>query len=181
MKVALMGCVAAMSLIVPAAQAAEKAAEKDANAEYAALAARVAELEAKQKTSDQKIADQGKTASAGWWNNTSISGRMYYDVTNVSNKANGVRTAGAGNGTNFDIKRFYVGIDHKFNDMFSANVTTDTTYDSGVGNGQVYLKKAFLQARIDPLLTVRVGAADWHKTASGMLAEPAVTLTPEKR
>jgi hypothetical protein len=31
------------------------------------------------------------------------------------------------------------------------------------------------------LQRVRVGAADWQKTASGMLAEPAVTLTPEKR
>lgn len=157
MKIALMGCAAAMSLIVSAAHA----ADKDANADYAALLARVAELEAKQKSADQKIADQAKSASAGgWWSNTSISGRMYYDVTNVSNKANGVRTPGAGNGTNFDIKRFYVGIDHKFNDMFSANVTTDTTYDSGTGAGQVFLKKAYLQAKIDPLLTIRVGAAD---------------------
>jgi len=159
MKVALLGCVAAVSLIVPAA----RAAGKDANADYAALAARVAELEARQKTADQEIADQDKAASTsakGWWNNTSISGRMYYDVTNVSNKANGVRTPGGGNGANFDIKRFYVGIDHKFSDTFSANVTTDTTYDSTTGNGQVYLKKAYLQAKIDPLLTIRAGAAD---------------------
>jgi hypothetical protein len=31
------------------------------------------------------------------------------------------------------------------------------------------------------LQRIRVGAADWQKTATGMLAEPAVTLTPEKR
>jgi hypothetical protein len=106
----------------------------------------------------------------GWWNNTSISGRMYYDVTNVTNTANGVRSPGAGNGTGFDIKRFYVGIDHSFNGMFSANVTTDTTYDSGSATGQIYLKKAYLQAKIDPLLTVRVGAADlpWIPYAEGI-------------
>jgi hypothetical protein len=103
-------------------------------------------------------ADTASAAPSGWWNDTKNSGRMYYDVTNISNKANGVRSSGSG--TNFDIKRFYVGIDHTFDSMFSANVTTDTTYDGGSGTGQLYLKKAYLQARIDPLLTVRVGAAD---------------------
>ena len=91
---------------------------------------------------------------------TSVSGRMYYDVTSITNTANGARSAASGNGVDFDIKRFYVGIDHSFDKMFSANVTTDVTYDSGSGAGQVYLKKAFLQANVDPLLTVRVGAAD---------------------
>ena len=101
-----------------------------------------------------------KAPPTGWWNNTTISGRMYYDVTNISNKANGVRVPAGGNGANFDIKRFYVGIDHNFGGIFSANVTTDTTYDSGTGAGQVFLKKAYLQAKVDPLLTIRVGAAD---------------------
>lgn len=107
-----------------------------------------------------QAAEEAKPAPSGWWNNTTVSGRMYYDVTNISNKANGVKSPASGNGTNFDIKRFYVGIDHVFNDMFSANVTTDTTFDGGTGAGQIYLKKAYLQAKIDPLLTVRVGAAD---------------------
>jgi len=109
-------------------------------------------------------------APSGSWNSTTISGRMYYDVTNISNTTNGVRGPGGGNGTNFDIKRFYVGIEHIFNEMFSANVTTDTTYDSGSANGQIYLKKAYLQARIDPLLTIRVGAADtpWVPYAEGI-------------
>src|SRR5689334_15190455 len=93
-----------------------------------------------------QAAEDAKTSPS-----TTVSGRMYYDVTNISNKANGAKSPASGNGTNFDIKRFYVGIDHVFNNMFSANVTTDTTYDGGTGNGQVYLKKAYLQAKIDPL------------------------------
>jgi len=115
-------------------------------------------------------ASDGAKSAPGWWESTTISGRMYYDVTNISNTTNGVRGPGGGNGTNFDIKRFYVGIEHVFNSMFSANVTTDTTYDSGTANGQIYLKKAYLQAKIDPLLTIRVGAADtpWVSYSEGI-------------
>jgi hypothetical protein len=71
-------------------------------------------------------------------------------------------TSGAtnGNGTNFDIKRFYIGIDHSFNSIYSASVITDTTYDGATGAGQLYLKKAYLQAKFDPAFTVRLGSAD---------------------
>jgi len=123
-------------------------------------------------------AEDAKVPS-NWWENTSISGRMYYDVTSISNITNGVKGPGGGNGTNFDIKRFYVGIDHIFNDMFSANVTTDTTYDSGTANGQIYLKKAYLQAKIDPLLTIRAGAADtpWIPYVEGIYGMRYLELT----
>jgi hypothetical protein len=123
-------------------------------------------------------AEDAKVPS-NWWENTSISGRMYYDVTSISNTTNGVKGPGGGNGTNFDIKRFYVGIDHIFNDMLSANVTTDTTYDSGTANGQIYLKKAYLQAKIDPLLTIRAGAADtpWIPYVEGIYGMRYLELT----
>jgi hypothetical protein len=127
-------------------------------ARFAALEA--AMHDAQKRATQPASANNPPPASSGWWSNTSISGRMYYDVTDIENRANGVRVPGGGNGVNFDIKRFYIGIDHTFNGMFSANVTTDVTYDSGSSAGQIYLKKAYLQAKIDPLLTVRVGATD---------------------
>ncbi len=96
----------------------------------------------------------------GWWSNTTISGRMYYDVTGIDQESNGANVVGGPNGVNFDIKRFYIGVDHKFNDTFSANVTTDFTYDSGVSATQIYLKKAYLQAKLSDALTVRLGSAD---------------------
>ncbi len=37
-------------------------------------------------------------------------------------------------------------IDHKFNDTYSANLTTDATYDGTTGASQVFIKKAYLQA-----------------------------------
>ncbi len=104
----------------------------------------------------------------GWEANTKISGRMYYDVTNISQKSNGVKQAS--NGTQFDVKRFYFGVDHKFNDIFSANLTTDFTYDSGVGATQIYVKKAYLDANLSPMLDIRLGSTDlpWVPFAEDM-------------
>ena len=71
---------------------------------------------------------------------------MYYDFTNIDHKKS-VASKPVRQRYSFDIKRFYVGIDHKFNDIFSANVTTDFTYDSGAGATQVYIKKAYLRSQ----------------------------------
>ena len=98
------------------------------------------------------------SSSSGWWDNTKVSGRMYYNLSNMENRRSAVRQSGSGFG--FDIKRFYVGIDHKFNDMFSGNVTTDFTYDSAAGATQVYIKKAYLDAKINKALDLRFGSTD---------------------
>jgi len=148
-------------------------AQNDAAPTNAELESRISALEEELQQAEMNQANAINNPPAppsGWWNNTSISGRMYYDFTNIDNSANGVRVPGGGNGANFDIKRFYVGIDHTFNSVFSANVTTDTTYDSGSSTGQLYLKKAYLQAKIDPLLTIRLGSADlpWVPYVEGL-------------
>ncbi|MBN9590317.1 MAG: hypothetical protein BGN85_00665 [Alphaproteobacteria bacterium 64-11] len=138
-------------------------AQNDAAPTNAELESRLSALEEEVQNSEMRAAEAANNpppAPTGWWSNTSISGRMYFDATNIDNKANGARVPGNGNGTNFDIKRFYIGIDHTFNSIFSANVTTDTTYDGTTGAGQLYLKKAYLQAKIDPALIVRLGATD---------------------
>lgn len=127
------------------------------------LSQRVDALEAELQASEvREFADHDAVSAwkpiSGWWDNTSISGRMYYDITNVDNKNNHV--ASSGNGTSFDIKRFYLGVDHTFDDVFSANLTTDFTYDSTVGATQLYIKKAYLQAKLDDAFIVRVGSAD---------------------
>ena len=106
-----------------------------------------------------------------WANSTSVSGRMYFDMSSVVQKTNGAKVPATG--TAFDIKRFYIGVDHKFNDMFSANVTMDARYNyadksagtapgnsSQVNDVQFYVKKAYLQAKLDDRLTVRAGASD---------------------
>ena|SRR5579863_8648552 len=148
-------------------------AQADMPSSNADLEARISALEAEVQDSEMRAAQAANAPPppmpSGWWSNTSISGRMYFDVTNISNKSNGARVTTAtnpvngvtnGNGTNFDIKRFYIGIDHAFNDTYAANVTTDTTYDGTTGAGQLFLKKAYLQAKYDPAFIIRLGATD---------------------
>ena len=100
-----------------------------------------------------------------WAESTQISGRMYFNLSDVNQKSNGVKTAtpGAtpgGSGDAFEIKRFYIGVDHKFNDVYSANVTTDFQYSSAISATELYLKKAYLKANYADWLQVRVGADD---------------------
>jgi len=133
------------------------------DAKYDELSQRIDALEAELQAAEMNSAKDHDTVSSwkqvsGWWDSTSISGRMYYDITNISNKNNG--TNASYNGFNFDIKRFYVGIDHTFNKVFSADITTDFTYDSTAKASQIYIKKAYLQAKLDDAFIVRVGSAD---------------------
>jgi hypothetical protein len=102
-----------------------------------------------------------------WWHDTKVSGRMYFDISDLEQKTNGSDVAKQ-KGVGFDLKRFYVGIDHKFNDIFAANITTDVLYD---GNAmQLYVKKAYLEANVDPALDIRVGSSDmpWIPFAEGV-------------
>ncbi len=142
-----------------------------------------AEFEALQNQVYEQQAAAVTTAKSGWWNNTSISGRMYFDLTNVNAKSSGI--SNPQEGFHFDVKRFYVSIDHQFDDIFSADVTTDFTYDTSQCNGittvtdpitgqivsvsctstgssasQVYIKKAYLQAKLAPWAIFRAGSAD---------------------
>ena len=95
----------------------------------------------------------------GWWEGTTVGGRVYYDVTSIDQKNDGVKQAQ--NGVNFDIKRFYISIDHTFNKTFSANITTDFNYDSGPAAAtQLYIKKAYLQAKLSDAAVIRLGSTD---------------------
>jgi hypothetical protein len=144
------------------------------------LSARIDALEAELQQSEvREAADHDAIAgwqpSSGWWDNTSISGRMYFDFSDITNKNNG--TANVQDGDHFDVKRFYIGIDHKFDDVWSANVTTDFTYDTSQCDGvtagppascsstgasatQLYIKKAYLQGKFADWFVVRAGAFD---------------------
>ena len=105
-----------------------------------------------------------------WADSTTVSGRIYADVTDLSVKTNDVKQASSGFGT--DVKRFYVGIDHKFNDIWFVNVTTDfTTVNTNSGNlDSVYIKKAYIEGKFSPALDLRVGSTDlpWIPYAEGV-------------
>ncbi len=138
-----------------AAQASQAAAQSAQTAVQTAQAQTAAAV--------QQIPTQVKTEVAAikpkpsWTDTTTVTGRMYFNISSVDQESNGAKVAGSG--TNFDIKRFYLGVDHKFNDTYSANLTTDVSLISGVGE-TLYIKKAYLQAKYSDALTVRLGAAD---------------------
>jgi hypothetical protein len=153
-----------------------------AQASNADLQARVEALEAEVQQSEMnaaKAANSPPPIPTGWWSNTSISGRMYFDVSNIDHNTNGSKTGNTDNGVGFDIKRFYVGIDHTFDPVFSANITTDVTYDSTTAASQIFIKKAYLQAKVDPGLIIRAGAADlpWIPYAESIYGYRYLELT----
>jgi gas vesicle protein len=131
-----------------AAQAAAQAAQQQAANEVQTIPGVV----------NSEVARAVPKPKPSWADNTSVNGRMYFDLTNIEQKKDGTKVAPSGVG--FDVKRFYVGIDHKFNDTWSANVTTDVAYQSAEGLTQVYIKKAYLQAKISDAAIIRLGSAD---------------------
>jgi hypothetical protein len=89
---------------------------------------------------------------------TTISGKAFLDITNVDATSDGNKTAASGTG--FDAKRLYIGIDHKFDDMWSMQAVTDFNYISSIGQTDVYIKKLFVQAKVSDAFVLRAGSAD---------------------
>ena len=91
-------------------------------------------------------------------NDNKIGGRMFFDLSNIDKTSNGKDTAASGTG--LDVKRFYLTVDHKFNDIWSANLTTDFSYASSTGLSQLFVKKVYVQGAFSKLATLRVGSAN---------------------
>jgi hypothetical protein len=124
---------------------------------------------------ETQVPPLAKAVREGWFANTSISGKAFVNVSNIhqtSTDLAGNKTENAQNGTQTELKRFYFGVDHKFNDVFSANLTTDFRYNANGTSKDVliYVKKAFVQAKLSPALWVRVGSADlpWVPFVEGL-------------
>ncbi len=99
------------------------------------------------------------TAVAAESGNTTVGGKAYLDITNISKSSDGQKTDPSGIGA--DGKRFYLGVNHVFDNMFSANLTTDFKYDSGKAQAtQLYVKKAYLQVKFSDAAVLRIGSAD---------------------
>lgn len=89
---------------------------------------------------------------------TIIAGRMFADFSNIDLKNDGVESAA--NGTGIDVKRFYLAVTHNFDDIWSVNVTSDFNYVANDGETQLFIKKAYLQAKLSEAFTARLGSAD---------------------
>ena len=175
--VASLGLVSADAFAAPASSGVSQAQLQQLQAQIAALQAQVQQLQndsqALQAQSDaqsevnitqaQALEGAQKTQTsvdklAKLVNDNKIGGRMFFDLTNIDKTSNGKDTAASGTG--LDVKRFYLTVDHRFNDIWSANLTTDFQYSSAIGNTELFVKKAYVQGSFDPAFNLRVGAAD---------------------
>ena len=123
---------------------------------------------------------------------TTIGGVVYTDLTSISTTQD--TAAGSTdkdpNGFGLDVKRAYFVVNHTFDDVWSANLTTDFNFASyknsctvtggAVGETcsvttttpetQLFVKKVYLQGKFDPMATLRIGSADmpWIPFAEGV-------------
>jgi hypothetical protein len=146
-------------------------------AQIQALQAQVSELRQAQATAAARVAESpapapvaAKSDLPGWVKGTTISGKAYANVSSIDHESDGADLGD--NGTQTELKRFYLGVDHTFDDTFSANLTTDFRYNSNGTSKDtlVYVKKAYVQAKFAPEFFVRVGAADlpWVPFVEGL-------------
>lgn len=173
---------AALGSAIPleaAAESAELAAVKAElarlQAQQAELMAKVVELEARSDAQSDVNIEQARSNEAvvpavdslkKLVNDTRVGGRIFFNATTRTEEVNGARTNGTGTG--FDVTRMYLSVDHRFDDVWSANLTSDAQYLSfGAGAGanqassvEVFIKKAYVQAKWGDALLMRIGAAD---------------------
>jgi hypothetical protein len=167
-----------------AAEAARAASAQAASAQATAAAAQTQAATAltQSQTAQTQVASVQnavppleKAIKTGWFADTKISGKAFFNVSNIGQRSTdlaGNTTDNIQDGTQTELKRFYVGVDHKFNDIFSANITTDFRYNANGTSKDVlvYVKKAFVQAKLNDAFAVRIGAADlpWVPFVEGL-------------
>ena len=136
-------------------------------AQLAALQARVDQLQQQQQVQARTQAvstpsasdDSRLTALEKAVNDTTIGGKMFFDYTNIdqTNSKTGKTNA---SGTGIDVKRFYLSVTHQFDDIWSANLTTDFNYSSTLGQTSLFVKKAYVQGKFNQAAVLRIGSAD---------------------
>ncbi len=101
---------------------------------------------------------------------TKISGTVFGDLTYRQNvdKATGF-AADKSNGTSFDLKRFDLTVDQTWNATWGARFRSDVGNETN-GKYDIFVKNAYLEARLAPELTLRAGAADlpWVPFVEGL-------------
>ncbi len=89
---------------------------------------------------------------------TTVGGKMYGDLTYQHQTGNT-----KSNGIGVDLKRFYLSVGHRYNDLWSVHLTTDVTsdtYPNKKRDTHLFVKTAYVQAKFSPLATVRLGSAN---------------------
>jgi len=107
----------------------------------------------------KEAAAEIKKAAAANPVQTRITAKLFIDVSNIDAE----NMAGAklsSSGTGLDVKRFYLGVTHIFDGMWSMNINTDAGYTSATGATNLFIKTAYVQAKFSPEFMVQLGSAN---------------------
>lgn len=85
--------------------------------------------------------------------------RVYADATSKSNKDEGTGVKSADSGVGIDVKRTYFTFTHEFDKVWSAQFQSDIG-EQGTRRFEVFVKKAFVQAKMSDAAIFRLGSAD---------------------
>lgn len=95
--------------------------------------------------------------------------RVFADVSSKSNedKATGVKSSDSGVGV--DVKRTYFTFTHQFDKTWSAVFQSDIG-DQGARRYDVFVKAAYIEAKLNPMATFRIGSANtpWIPYVEGL-------------
>src|ERR1700730_14894956 len=90
---------------------------------------------------------------------TSINGLVYADFSDKQNKDKATNVKSSDSGVGTDVKRFYFTVTHEFDSVWSAQFQSDIG-DQGTKRYDVFVKKAYVKAKLDPLFQVLLGSAN---------------------
>ncbi len=193
----------ALEARLEAQEAAQRITADEASTAAASVATGTAAMKATLAENSKAVAAQVKSAinasapKPNWTSDTTVSGRMFFDISNI-NQNNGAGKV-VPSGTGFDIKRLYLGVNHTFDKHFSAGMVIDAQA-GGVSSGSVpgnapgqtatrlnganfYVKNAYLQYKFSDALIVRAGASDmpWIPFAEGIYGNRYIENLIEER
>ena len=125
------------------------------------------------------VAGNAVASAADVGASTTIDGQVFLDFSDINQKQNGTDVPPSGVG--FDVKRAYLIANHTFDDVWSANLTTDAQYiSSTAGTGYTnsptsnsggatnfYIKLLYLQAKVNDAAVFRLGSYNqpWYQYA----------------
>lgn len=90
---------------------------------------------------------------------TTIGGRLYADFSSKEIKDKGTKVKSSDSGVGVDVKRFYFTVTHDFDATWAVQFQSDIG-DVGAKRYDVFVKKAYLQAKLSNAAIFRLGAAD---------------------
>jgi predicted porin len=87
-----------------------------------------------------------------------FSGKVFADASYRQNEDQGTDKKSPETGIGVDVKRFYLGAEYDANDVWSAKIVTDIG-DKGAKRYDVFVKNAYIEAKLHPLFVLRLGEA----------------------